>query len=217
MKTRIVEIRKNILDKNDRLAEQLRERFERAGVLVVNLVGSPGAGKTEVLVQLMRRLREQGYGVAAVTGDLATENDAERLKESGGWVKQILTGTMCHLEAKMVSAVIKGLDLAEVDFLFVENVGNLVCPSGFDLGERLRVMVLNTTEGEDKPLKYPTMTNSVDVVVVNKIDLAEAVGCDVDLIEENVHELRREIPVLRVSARRGDGIDELVNYLIEKK
>ena len=209
---RILEVRRNILDKNDRLAQELRASFARHGVLAVNLVSGPGAGKTELLRRTLAELQPD-YRPAAVTGDLATENDARRLAESGAPTRQILTGTMCHLEANMVAEAIAPWNLADLDFLFIENVGNLVCPGDFDLGEDLRVMLLSTTEGEDKPLKYPTLINTADVVVVNKMDLAAAVECDVALLERNIHTVRPGARVFRLSARTGAGVDEWVDFL----
>ncbi len=203
--TRTIEVRQRILAHNDDLADRLRAEFVRHRVLAVNLVSGPGAGKTELLA---RTLAEQAdrWSMAAVTGDLATENDADRLAASGAPAKQILTGTMCHLETDMLAEAIAGWDLAELDLLFVENVGNLVCPSDFDLGEGLRVLVVSTTEGEDKPRKYPTLTISADVAVINKVDLADAVECDVDLLEDNLRHVNPGIEVLRMSARTGEGL-----------
>ncbi|GAH15225.1 unnamed protein product, partial [marine sediment metagenome] len=192
--TRIIDVKKKILGKNDQMAQALRAEFARHGVFVANLVSSPGAGKTELLRATMAELRKT-YTPAAVTGDLATENDATRLLESGALAKQILTGTMCHLEVDMVQNAIAEWDLAEIDFLFIENVGNLVCPGDFDLGEDLRIMLIATTEGEDKPLKYPTLISTCDVVVINKMDIAEAVECDVELLERNIHEVRPGAPI----------------------
>jgi hydrogenase nickel incorporation protein HypB len=179
---------------------------------VANLVSSPGAGKTELLRRTMANL-SRTYTPAAVTGDLATENDAGRLAESGALAKQILTGTMCHLEADMVSSAINEWNLATLDFLFIENVGNLVCPSDFDLGEDVRVMLLTTTEGEDKPLKYPTLINTAEVVVLNKMDIAEAVECDVPLLESNIHEVRPSAKIFKVFAKSGTGMDAWLDYL----
>ena len=211
---RILDIRKKILNKNDALAQTLRADFAQNKVFVANLVSGPGSGKTELLAHTMRDLKQQ-YALAAVSGDLATENDAGRLAESGAPAKQILTGTMCHLEADMLAAAIAEWDLAELDFLFVENVGNLVCPGDFDLGEDVRVLLVSTTEGEDKPLKYPTLINTADVVVINKMDLAEAVDCDVPLLERNIQEVRPGIKVFKVSAKTGAGMDEWLQYLID--
>jgi hydrogenase nickel incorporation protein HypB len=160
MKPRILELRKAVLDKNDEIARTLRARFEAAGVFVVNLVSSPGAGKTALLEETMRRMLERNWRVAAIVGDLATENDARRLARSGAPVRQIETGGLCHLEAELVARRLEGWALEELDFLFIENVGNLVCPSDYDLGEALRVVLLSTTEGEDKPNKYPPMFHS---------------------------------------------------------
>ncbi|MEA3336920.1 MAG: hydrogenase nickel incorporation protein HypB [Chloroflexota bacterium] len=212
---RILEVRKRILSKNDQLAQILREDFARQGVFVANLVSSPGSGKTELLRRTMAELTP-AYRPAAVTGDLATENDATRLAESGALAKQILTGTMCHLEADMVANAIGDWDLAELDFLFIENVGNLVCPGDFDLGEDLRVMLIATTEGEDKPLKYPTLINTADVVIINKMDLAEAVECDVALLERNIQQVRPGARVFRVSAKTGEGMEAWLDFLREQ-
>lgn len=209
---RILEVRKNILEKNDRLAHDLRQAFARHGVLAVNFVSGPGAGKTELL---RRTLIELGrtQRPAAVTGDLATANDAARLSQSGAPARQILTGTMCHLEADMVAAAIADWELAALDYLLIENVGNLVCPGDFDLGEDLRVLLLSTTEGEDKPLKYPTLINTADAVIINKLDLAAAVECDVDLLDSNIRQVRPGAAVFRLSAKTGAGFDSWLAYL----
>jgi hydrogenase nickel incorporation protein HypB len=175
-------------------------------VLAVNIVSSPGSGKTELLARTLTGLAGR-WSMAAVTGDLATENDAARLTATGAPAKQILTGTMCHLESNMVADAIGEWDLTRLDALFIENVGNLVCPSDFDLGEHLRVMLVATTEGEDKPLKYPTLTISSDVAVITKLDLADAVECDVDLLERNLRHVQPGIEVIRVSSRTGEGLD----------
>jgi hydrogenase nickel incorporation protein HypB len=148
-----------------------------------------------------------------VTGDLATANDAERLLRSGAPARQIVTGTVCHLEAQMVAEALQGWALEELDFLFIENVGNLVCPGDFDLGEDLRVLVLATTEGEDKPLKYPTLVHTADVVVINKLDLVQAVGCDLELLERNIQAVRPGTQVLRLSARTGEGVAAWLDLL----
>src|ERR1700726_3005644 len=171
---RLIEIRKNVLKRNDLVARSLRERFRAAGVFVVSLVSSPGSGKTAFLERTLTLLRRNNR-VAALVGDLATENDAQRLARSEAPVKQITTGTLCHLEAAMVQSALEGWDLNQLDFLFIENVGNLVCPSSYDLGEDMRFVLLSVTEGEDKPLKYPTIFNSADVAVITKSDLAAAV------------------------------------------
>ncbi|MGI9643763.1 MAG: hydrogenase nickel incorporation protein HypB [Ilumatobacteraceae bacterium] len=213
--SRTLTIQRKVLAHNDDLAADLRARFAEHGVFVVNVVSSPGSGKTELLQRTMTELQPE-LRVAAVTGDLATENDASRLAESGAPVRQILTGTMCHLEADMVADAIERWNLTELDVLFIENVGNMVCPSGFDLGEDLRVMLVATTEGEDKPLKYPTLTMSADVAVISKVDLAEPVECDVELLTKNLDEVRPGIPILETSARRGTGVAEWIELLRDR-
>ena len=214
--TRTIEIRRRILEHNDQLADQLRADFRRHGVLAINIVGSPGAGKTELLARTLTDAASR-WSMAAVSGDLATENDAARLSSTGSPARQILTGTMCHLETNMVADAIADWDLSTLDMLFIENVGNLVCPSDFDLGEDLRVMIVSTTEGEDKPLKYPTLTISADVALINKVDIAEAVECDVDLLERNLREVQPSIEVIRVSARSGEGLDAWYSLLAARR
>ena len=212
MSPRIVEVRQKILKKNDELARAMRAEFARRGVFVANLVSGPGAGKTELLQRTLTALNAT-HRTAAVVGDLATENDARRLATSGSPVRQILTGTMCHLEAAMVHNAISDWNLDQLDFLFIENVGNLVCPSSWDLGEDLRVLLFAVTEGEDKPLKYPTLIDTADVVLLSKMDLAAAVGCDVQLARRNVEAVRPGADVLEVSARNGAGMDAWIEFL----
>src|ERR671935_1583006 len=191
---RILEVRRKVLKENDLLARSLRERFRRAGVQVISLVSSPGAGKTTLLERLLSDLRSR-YGVAALVGDLATENDAAYLARSGAPTRQITTGTVCHLDAAMVERALAGWALEELDLLFIENVGNLVCPSSFDLGEDLRLVLFSVTEGEDKPLKYPTIFNTADVVILTKMDLANAVEFDAVAAQRNIQAVR---PGMRV-------------------
>jgi hydrogenase nickel incorporation protein HypB len=213
---RIVEIRQNVLKKNDLLARKLRKRFQESGVYVVNLVSSPGAGKTTLLTEILTRLGKK-HRVAAIVGDLATENDAERLRQSKAKVRQITTGTVCHLEAVMIDKSLEGWDLSEIDFLFIENVGNLVCPSSYDLGENQRVVLFSVTEGEDKPMKYPTIVNSADTAVITKVDLAEAVGFQRERFYDALNGVRPGIHVYEVSALTGKGIDEWIIRLKEDK
>ncbi len=205
--TRIVELRRDVLKKNDVLARALRERFERAGVFVASLVSSPGAGKTELLERTLRRLRERGMRVAALTGDLATDRDAQRLAASGAQVAQIVTGTVCHLDAEMVERALVEFRLDALDALFIENVGNLVCPASYDLGEAVRVVLLSVTEGEDKPLKYPTIFNGADWVAITKTDLAGPAGFDRAALLENLERVRPGVDVLETSARTPGGLD----------
>ena len=210
---RILEVRTQILKKNDELARSLRDRFRAAGCFVVSLVSSPGTGKTEFLTQLMTRLNAEGdLKIAALVGDLRTDNDAKRLEASGVPVRQIETGTMCHLEADMVERAIDeaGWSIEDLDVLFVENVGNLVCPSGFDLGEDLRLVMVSTTEGEDKPLKYPTIFNTGDEAVITKMDLAQAMDFDRQAMHDAIQDVRPGMVIHEVSAKTGAGMDGFV-------
>jgi hydrogenase nickel incorporation protein HypB len=209
---RLVEVRQNVLKQNDLLARSLRKRFQEANVSVVSLVSSPGSGKTAFLEKMLTRLQPE-LRVAALVGDLATENDAARLARSGAPVKQIVTGTICHLDAQMVERALDEWKLEELDILFIENVGNLVCPSSYDLGEDLRLVLLSVTEGEDKPLKYPTIFNTADVSVITKIDLAEAVEFDRATAHRNIQSVRPGMRVFEVSAKTGAGLDELSQLL----
>jgi hydrogenase nickel incorporation protein HypB len=217
MTTRIVELRQGILKKNDELARGLRGRFEAARVLVLNLVSSPGTGKTEFLQRTLRGLINSGAKAAALVGDLETDNDARRLAASGAPVRQINTHGICHLEAEMISKHLDGWNLAELDYLFIENVGNLVCPSSYDLGEKIRVALLSVTEGEDKPLKYPTLYNSADAAVITKTDIAEAVGFDRATALKNINEIRPGIRIFETSAKTGAGMTEWLSYLAAAK
>src|SRR5271165_1272192 len=210
--TRLIEVRKNVLKHNDMAARALREQFHAAGVFVISLVSSPGSGKTMFLEKTLTQLH-QNFRVAALVGDLATENDAVRLARSQAPVKQITTGTLCHLEAAMVQTALEGWDLKELDFLFIENVGNLVCPASYDLGEDLRLVLISVTEGEDKPLKYPTIFNSADVAVVSKADLAEAVEFNWDMASKNIHAVRPGMPIFKLSAKSGEGMDQFLACL----
>lgn len=209
---RLVEVRRNVLKQNDVIARALRERFREAGVFVVSLVSSPGSGKTAFLERTLTELQPQ-YRVAALVGDLATENDAARLARSRAPVKQITTGTLCHLEAAMVQTALEGWNLQDLDFLFVENVGNLVCPSSYDLGESIRLVLISVTEGEDKPLKYPTIFNSADIAVITKTDLASAVEFDWNAAEKSIHSVRPGMKIFRLSAKTGDGMPEYLAFL----
>jgi len=209
---RMVEVRRNVLRQNDIVARELRERFHYAGVYVVSLVSSPGSGKTAFLERTLT-LMQANYRVAALVGDLATDNDAARLARSQAPVRQITTGTLCHLEAAMVRTALVGWELDSLDFLFIENVGNLVCPASYDVGEDLRVVLLSVTEGEDKPLKYPTIFNTADLAVLTKMDLAEAVEFNMAAAEFNIERVRPGMPVLKVSTKNGAGISDWLNFL----
>lgn len=213
---RILEVRKNILKRNDEIARALRDRFDQAGVFVVNLVSSPGSGKTAFLEATLTRMRPD-FRVAALVGDLATENDAKRLARSLVPVRQIITGTVCHLEAAMIENALGDWNLNDLDFLFIENVGNLVCPSSYDLGENLRAVLMSVTEGEDKPLKYPTIVNSADAAVITKMDLSEAVEFDCGAAVKNLQAVRPGIEILRVSAKTGSGMDAWLHLIASQR
>jgi hydrogenase nickel incorporation protein HypB len=210
--TRLVEVRQNVLKHNDVLARELRSRFEAANVFVVSLVSSPGSGKTAFLEKTLTLLKEK-YKVAALVGDLETENDAIRLARAEVPAKQIITGTICHLEAAMVEKSLEDWSLDELDFLFIENVGNLVCPSSYDLGEALRVVLMSTTEGEDKPRKYPTIFNTADTAVITKMDLAEAVEFDRSAARASIQAVRPKMRIFEVSSKTGAGMDEWLEFL----
>jgi hydrogenase nickel incorporation protein HypB len=211
---RMLEVRKNVLKQNDVIARALRDRFRAQGTLAVSLVSSPGAGKTTFLEKTLTFLKPR-FRVAALVGDLATENDALRLARSGAPVKQITTGTLCHLEAAMVERALEDWNLDQLDILFVENVGNLVCPASYDLGEDLRMVLLSVTEGEDKPLKYPTIFNSADVAVITKIDLAAAVEFDERAANANIQAVRPGMQVFKVSAKTNEGMDDCLQFLAD--
>jgi hydrogenase nickel incorporation protein HypB len=210
--TRLVEVRQHVLKQNDLAARALRARFREAGVYVVSLVSSPGAGKTTFLEKVLGLLHG-GCRVAALVGDLATDNDARRLARSGAPVRQITTGTVCHLEAEMVRHALEGWALEELDFLFIENVGNLVCPATFDLGEGLRLVLFSVTEGEDKPLKYPTIFHTADAAIITKTDLAAAAEFDAAAAHRHIEAVRPGMPVFEVSAKTGAGLEGWLSFL----
>ena len=210
--TRLLQLGQALLARNDALAAGLRQRFGAAGLPVVNLLSSPGSGKTALLEALARR-QPAAAGLAVVVGDLATDNDARRLQQAGLTAIQITTGQACHLEAAMVERALQGLDLAALQLLVIENVGNLVCPAAYDLGESLRVVLLSVTEGEDKPLKYPAMFGSADLVLITKIDLAAATGFDRALAHRHLARVAPAAAVLEVSARSGAGLEALAARL----
>jgi hydrogenase nickel incorporation protein HypB len=212
----IAQVEKKVLSENDRLAAQLRERYRDSNVLCINLVSSPGAGKTRLLERTLE-LWPSGSTVAVLTGDLQTDNDAERLARFGYPVRQITTGTTCHLDARMIETHLAGWDLDALDVLFVENVGNLVCPSSYDLGEAAKVVVLSVTEGEDKPLKYPSMFFKSELMLLNKIDLLPHVPFDPAAARENARKVHPEMPILEISAHTGQGMGEWLAWLAAKR
>jgi hydrogenase nickel incorporation protein HypB len=211
---RTLEVRQSILAKNDRLAERNRGFFHARGLLVLNVLSSPGSGKTTFLRETIRSLAKK-LKAGVIVGDLATDNDAERLRETGSPVVQITTGTVCHLEAEMVTRAVNKLKLDRLELLIIENVGNLVCPASYDLGEDLRVVLLSVPEGEDKPLKYPPMFQNADVVVISKIDLAEACGFDRKTLLANLRRVSPRARVFETSAKTGKGMDAWCEFLLK--
>ncbi|HWS48804.1 MAG TPA: hydrogenase nickel incorporation protein HypB [Candidatus Methanoperedens sp.] len=213
MKPKILQIRKGILESNDLAAQKLRKDFSQKNVLVINVVSSPGSGKTELLTILIKKLIKKGLKVCAVVGDLATDNDALRLKSSGASSYQINTNGNCHLDANMIEKSLKKVPWKSADILFIENVGNLVCPASYDLGENMRIILMSVTEGEDKPLKYPTMFNSADICIVSKIDLSEAVDFNKKLAIQNITSVNPNIKIFESSAKKGIGVDKIIDYI----
>jgi hydrogenase nickel incorporation protein HypB len=208
---RAVELQQAVLAKNDAGARLLRTHLADRGTTVVNLLSSPGSGKTALLERELLLARERNIPVAALTADLATENDAERLARSRVPVKQVLTDGLCHLEAVMLAGHLEGWLPEDTRLLFVENVGNLVCPASYELGETLRVVLASVTEGEDKPLKYPTAFGLAHLVLVTKTDIAEAVGFDETAFRANVEQVNPGVDVVLTSARRGQGVGTLLD------
>ncbi len=215
-KPKLIEIRKNILKKNDDLAQGLRARFRASGVYVANFVSSPGTGKTELLKHTLARLRTR-FAVGAIVGDVETENDAIRLRESGAPAYQIQTHDMCHLDSfhieKAIGDAAEHFDVESLDLLVIENVGNLVCTSGFDLGEDLQVVMVSTGEGEDKPLKYPKIFDRSDICIINKMDLAEVLEFDREQMRRTIEAVKPGMPVFEVSAKAGLGMDAWIDEL----
>jgi len=208
-----VTIEKKVLSENDRLAAAIRERLKKKGIVALNLVSSPGSGKTSLLEKTLGALGKE-LRLGLIAGDVQTENDANRLQRAGGkMVRPIVTGGACHLDAKMITRVLPELDLDQVDLLFIENVGNLVCPSGYDLGEDMKVVLISTTEGDDKPLKYPGMFRRASVMVVNKIDLLGTSDFDLDKVKDNARQINAELKFFEVSCRTGEGLQEWYEWL----
>ncbi len=209
---RVLSLEIDLLAKNDAIAARNRALFAERGIVAVNLMSSPGAGKTSLLVRSLERLAGI-YPVAVIEGDQATAQDAERIRACGVPAVQINTGKGCHLDAEMIEQALPELNLPDGGILFIENVGNLVCPAGFDLGERWKVVIASVTEGEDKPLKYPGMFAACDLMLVSKCDLLPALRFDVDRLEANARRVKPEIDILRVSAETPDGLAPWFDWL----
>ena len=211
-----VEVEKKVLSENQILAEQLRERYRQQGILCVNLISAPGSGKTLLLEKTLERM-DQGTRVAVLTGDLQTENDAQRLAKFGFPVKQIVTGGTCHLDARMVEKHLADWNLENIELLIVENVGNLVCPSSYDLGEDAKIVLLSTTEGEDKPLKYPSIFFKSELMILTKIDLLPYVPFKSDVAKENARRVHPQMEILEVSSTTGEGLDAWMNWITARQ
>jgi hydrogenase nickel incorporation protein HypB len=211
-----VEVLQNLLSENDRQASHNREHFDRHQVLAINLMSSPGSGKTRLLETTIDKLGDR-YRIAVVEGDLETENDAQRIRQKGVEALQITTGTACHLDAHMIHQALHQMRLDEVDLLFIENVGNLVCPASFDLGQHLNITLLSVTEGDDKPSKYPVIFRAADHVVITKSDLLAVLDdFSPEKAEEAVRQLAVEAPVTLVSAKSGEGLASWLSWLQEQ-
>jgi len=211
-----LDVNLSVLAQNDRFAERNRGAFQAMGIAVLNVVSSPGAGKTLLLQKTLEALNARMHA-AVIVGDLATENDADRLRTTGAPVIQLTTGTLCHLEAEMIARALTKLDLKNLDLLIIENVGNLVCPASFDLGEGIRVALLSTTEGEDKPLKYPPIFQNADVVLLTKTDLAEAVEFNRETALANLRRASPKARLFETSAKTGAGMSTWCEYLVGLK
>ena len=208
-----IKVEKNVYNRNQELAEQNRKRFQEAKTYVVNMVSSPGSGKTSLIEQMGPRLASAGCKVFVIEGDVETERDADRLRRLGIEAVQIQTHGSCHLDATMVAKVLAGVKLSEVDILIIENVGNLICPTGFDLGEDLRVVVASTPEGDDKPLKYPAAYHKADVCILNKIDLVEHIDFEVPQFEAGVRRAKPDLTIFHTSCRTQEGIERWCEWL----
>ena len=207
-----VQLEKKVLSENDRVAAELRVRFHHYGVLCVNLISSPGSGKTSLLERTLETC-SRDLRCAVLTGDIQTENDATRLKRFGFPVKQITTGGTCHLDARMIERHLADWKLEELDILFIENVGNLVCPASYDLGEEAKIVVLSVTEGADKPLKYPSIFFKSELLILNKVDLLPYVPFDIEAAIENARKVHPDMQSLRLSCTSGEGLQDWLVWL----
>jgi hydrogenase nickel incorporation protein HypB len=211
-----VPLEKPVLNENNRIAAELRERFRQHGVFCVNLISSPGSGKTTLLEKTLESL-PRSERVAILTGDIQTENDAARLRRFGFPTKQITTGGTCHLDARMIEKHLADWNLEDLDVLFIENVGNLVCPSSYDLGEAAKIVLLSVAEGEDKPLKYPSIFFKSELLVVTKVDLLPYVPFNITAAEENARRVHPGMEIVRVSCTTGDGLREWLNWIERRR
>jgi len=208
-----ISVLKNLMSENDQVASHNRDHFDKNNVLAINLMSSPGSGKTALLETTIQQLKKQ-FRIAVIEGDLETENDADRIRKQGVPAIQITTGSACHLDAHMVHDAVHNLSLKDLDIVFIENVGNLVCPASFDLGQHLNVTLLSVTEGDDKPSKYPVMFRASDLMLLTKTDLLAVLDdFDTKKAEQNLRQLASDAPVIELSSRRGDGVSTWVSWL----
>jgi len=211
----VVAVEKKVLNENARLAAALRERFEKSGTLVVNLISSPGSGKTRLLEKTLEKM-PRDITAAVLTGDIQTEKDAERLARFGYPVRQITTGGTCHLDASMINRYLEGWNLDEIDILFIENVGNLVCPSSYDLGEESKIVLLSVPEGEEKPLKYPSIFFKSKLVLITKTDLLPYVPFDLEMAKANIRTVNPDAEIVEVSCQTEDGLTRWREWLMAR-
>ncbi|HEY5123825.1 MAG TPA: hydrogenase nickel incorporation protein HypB [Ignavibacteria bacterium] len=211
----IITIERKILEKNDEIAKQNRELFKEKNIFCINIVSSPGSGKTSLLERTIEILKSK-INIAVIEGDVQTDFDAKRVEKYDVPVVQIVTNGACHLEAKLVSDALSNIELKDIKFLVIENVGNLVCPAGYDLGEDMKVVLLSTTEGDDKPLKYPKMFINASVLVINKIDLLPYVNCKIEELKKNALKINPDLKIFELSCTSGVGVDNWCNWIVEK-
>lgn len=208
----IITVERKVLAKNDAIASEIRGKFEENGVFAVNIVSSPGSGKTSLVEKIIEHFSGR-MNISVIEGDVQTDLDAQRVSAYNVPVVQIITNGGCHLEANLVNDSLKTLDLVQTDLLIIENVGNLVCPAGYDLGEDMKIVVISVTEGDDKPLKYPKMFMNSKVLIINKTDLLPYVNCKIDELKKNALKINPELIVFETSCTTGAGITELCGYL----
>ncbi len=217
-RTREVKVVRNVLDANNQMAAQLRKKFADSGVFAINVMSSPGSGKTTTLIRVLKTLMP-ALRCGVIVGDICSTHDADKLSQSGAPVIQINTdafGGDCHLAAHVIDTAVAGMDLDALDLLVVENIGNLVCPAEFDIGEDLRLVMLSVTEGEDKPIKYPLMFRVCEAALINKIDLLPYLDLDLDMVKEAIHQIHPDIPLFPISAKTGEGLDRFCDWLAAK-
>ncbi len=210
----IITIERKVLEKNDELAAQIRNKFKSINLFVINIVSSPGSGKTSLLERTIEELKNK-INIAVIEGDVQTDFDAKRVERYNVPVVQIVTNGGCHLDAKLVKDALENIKLDKINFLVIENVGNLVCPAGYDLGEDFKVVILSTTEGDDKPLKYPKMFINSSVLIINKIDLLPYVNCDIGTLRKNALNINPNLKIFETSCTTGEGIEDWCKWILE--